>query len=146
MPFALLIVVFCLFVCQFRNCFQDGTLKSDIVTNEMLPEFNKVVAAALAGEFDEDSSSSSSASSSSPSSTQPKPLLQTKVDNLSPVIDFLEGKHCLTGVSSSCFTRFASPTKFKNILKILYYCFATGIWLVEIRILLWPLCAAIPCG
>lgn len=104
MPFVLLIVVFCLF-CEFRDCFQDGTLKSDIVTNEMLPEFNKVVAAALAGEFDEDSSSSSSASSSSSSSssTQPKPLLSTKLDNLSPVIDFLEGKHCLTGVSSLCF-------------------------------------------
>lgn len=78
---------------------QDGTLKSDLVTNEMLPEFNKVVAAALAGEFDDDSSPLSSSSSSS--STQPKPLLQTKVDNLSPVIDFLEGKHCLTGVSST---------------------------------------------
>lgn len=68
--------------------FQDGTLKSDIVTNDMLPDLNKVVAAALAGELDDDTSSS-------PSKT---PLLQTKMDSLSPVIDFLEGKNCLTGV------------------------------------------------
>lgn len=33
-------------------------------------------------------------------SPSPKsPLLQTKVDALSPVLDFLEGKNCLTGVS-----------------------------------------------
>lgn len=54
----------------------------------MLPDINKVVAAAL-GEVDD--------SGLSPSSKTP--LLQTKVDNLSPVLDFLEGKNCLTGVS-----------------------------------------------
>lgn len=80
--------------------FQDGTLKTDLVTNELLPEFNKAIAAALAGEFDDDSLTSSPLSSSSQPSAQPKPLLQTKVDSLSPVLDFLEGKHCLTGVSS----------------------------------------------
>lgn len=101
---------------------QDGTLKSDLVTNEMLPEFNKAVAAALAGEFDDDSLTSSSPSLP----TQPKPLLQTKVDNLSPVIDFLEGKHCLTGVSSLNFLVIL-VIKFTTI-----FAFATGNWLVEI--------------
>lgn len=58
----------------------------------MIPDLNKVVAEALAAEAgDEDSSSTSSLKS---------PLLQTKVDNLSPVIEFLEGKNCLTGVST----------------------------------------------
>lgn len=54
----------------------------------MLPDINKVVAAAM-GEVDD------SGLSPSPKS----PLLQTKVDALSPVLDFLEGKNCLTGVS-----------------------------------------------
>lgn len=70
---------------------QDGTLKSDILTNEIIPDLNKVVAEALAAEAAEDDPSSTSSLKS--------PLLQTKVDNLSPVIDFLEGKNCLTGVS-----------------------------------------------
>lgn len=55
----------------------------------MLPDINKVVAAAM-GEVDD------SGLSPSPKS----PLLQTKVDALSPVLDFLEGKNCLTGVST----------------------------------------------
>lgn len=77
-------------MCEF---IQDGTLKSDIVTNEMLPDLNKIVAAALAGGMDTDISTSSS-------TPPPKtPLIQNKMD-LSPVIDFLEGKNCLTGVSA----------------------------------------------
>ena len=69
--------------------FQDGTLKSDILSNDMIPDISKVIAASLAGEKDDD-----------PTTPPPKsPLLQTKVDNLSPVLDFLEGKNCLTGVS-----------------------------------------------
>lgn len=56
----------------------------------MIPDVNKVIAAALAGEKNEDST---------PTSPPKTPLLQTKVDNLSPVLDFLEGKNCLTGVS-----------------------------------------------
>lgn len=56
----------------------------------MLPDLSKVVAAALAGESEDDSAST----------TQSKPLLQSKMDSLSPVIDFLEGKNCLTGVSN----------------------------------------------
>lgn len=71
---------------------QDGTLKSDIVTNEMLPDLNKVVAAALAGELDDDTV---------PSTPPKTPLLQSKMDSLSPVIDFLEGKNCLTGVCTA---------------------------------------------
>lgn len=65
---------------------QDGTLKSDILTNELLPDLNKVVAAALL-DAEEDAAAMKS------------PLLQTKVDSLSPVLEFLEGKNCLTGVS-----------------------------------------------
>lgn len=56
----------------------------------MLPDINKVVAAALAGEQGGDDD---------PMPTSQPNLLQTKVDNLSPVLDFLEGKNCLTGVS-----------------------------------------------
>lgn len=73
--------------------FQDGTLKSDILTNEMIPDISKFVANALTGNTDDDESTST---------PPPKtPLLQTKIDNLSPVLDFLEGKNCLTGVSAN---------------------------------------------
>lgn len=71
-------------------------MKTDLVTNELLPEFNRAIAAALAGELDDEYLRSST----TPPAVPPKPLLQTKVDGLSPVLDFLEGKHCLTGVSS----------------------------------------------
>lgn len=79
-------------VSVFGLFLQDGTLKSDILTNEMLPDIGKIVASALAGNNDEETSMS-------PLKT---PLLHKKVLNdLSPVLDFLEGKNCLTGVSKS---------------------------------------------
>lgn len=70
--------------------FQDGTLKSEVITNDLLPNIDKVVAAALSeNALDEDSKTPSPPKS---------PLIPTKID-LALVVDFLEGKHCLTGVS-----------------------------------------------
>lgn len=115
----------------------------------MLPDLSKVVAAALAGESDDDSAST----------VPSKPLLQSKMDSLSPVIDFLEGKNCLTGVSHSTiiivlhlFSKsiqkpgFLSKIKKLSVLKIFVFLKFLGHWLVAIRILLWPLRAPIPCG
>lgn len=76
--------------CFFWISFQDGTLKSEIISNDLLPNINKVVAAALSESANDDSSASS---------TPKVSLLSSKSDSLSPVIDFLEGRHCLTGVS-----------------------------------------------
>lgn len=105
------------FLNLFLVVFQDGTLKSEIISNDLLPNINKVVQAALA-----ESSLDESASSAPKMS-----LLNSKVDNLSPVIEFLEGKHCLTGVSRmnlaySHFTNDIEPTLFMF----------SGYWLVEI--------------
>lgn len=77
------------------NCYyflQDGTLKSDLLTNDMIPDLGKVLAATFT-----DENTDSPTASTSPLKS---PLLQNKIDVLSPVLDFLEGKHCLTGVSS----------------------------------------------
>lgn len=75
--------------------FQDGTLKSEVIANDLLPNINKVVVAALSeNALDDDS----------PTSSSPKSTSLTKKIDLTPVLDFLEGKHCLTGVSIHLFS------------------------------------------
>lgn len=104
-------LVECSILFIFPLLFQDGTLKSDILTNEMIPDINKIVASALAGDKDDDSTSTPPAKT---------PLLQTKVDNLSPVLDFLEGKNCLTGVSFN-FSECGLKQDFMILTKVTLY-------------------------
>lgn len=90
--------------------FQDGTLKSEIISNDLLPNINKVVAAALSENANEDTSSAPATSPTSKIS-----LLSSKSDSLSPVIDFLEGRHCLTGVSTQFFINIISNLSFQSM-------------------------------
>lgn len=54
-----------------------------------MPVFNKAAAAAIAEQNE------------SPASSAKTPLITPKVDSTSPIIEFLEGKNCLTGVCKS---------------------------------------------
>lgn len=64
-------------------------MKAEVLNDDLLPAINKAVAGALSESFNEEL----------PSSALKTPILTTKMDDTSPVKAFLEGKHCLTGVS-----------------------------------------------
>lgn len=55
-----------------------------------MPILNKAAAAAI------------SEQNESPASIAKAPLITSKIDNTSPIVEFLEGKNCLTGVRISC--------------------------------------------
>lgn len=83
-------------------------MKSEVITNnDFIPNLNKVVAAALSENTVDDPSISTSSKAA---------LLSTKISDLSPVIDFLEGKHCLTGVSE--FVQFSKSLFFYQIIHV----------------------------
>lgn len=57
-----------------------------------MPTLNKAVAAAVSEQAE--------------SSAAKAPQITSKMDNISPVIDFLEGRNCLTGVCIQITVRF----------------------------------------
>lgn len=62
-------------------------MKAEIIKDEFMPAITKA-AAALTEDEDRESVSK-------------VPLVMPKMDDTSPVVEFLKGKHCLTGVSNS---------------------------------------------
>lgn len=106
--------------------FQDGTLKAEIIKDDYMPLINKAVAEAMA-----EAAAADKAIPTAPKTT----VVSSTVDDTSPVIDFLQGKHCLTGVSI---------TQRYGLNHNSIFIFLAGYWLVEIRILLRSLRPSIP--
>lgn len=77
------------FIKDISNSFQDGTIKAEIISNDIMPVINKAAAAAI------------SEQNESPITVARAPPITSKIDNTSPVVEFLEGKNCLIGVRIS---------------------------------------------